>query len=259
MKRRPLVAGNWKMNKTTAEATELTQELLYEYERSFADVDVVLCPPFTDLRSVRVVLSFEKEKMQLGAQDVHWEDAGAFTGAISPLMLKELRCSYCIIGHSERREFFGETDETVNRKAQALIKNDIRPIICCGETLEIREAGKTEEYVTAQVRAALVDIDTAMAADIVIAYEPIWAIGTGLTPTPEQADDVCYAIRATLADLYGRDFAEATRILYGGSMKPGNVKHFAPLQNIDGGLIGGAALVATDFANLVRAFAKGSA
>jgi len=243
------------MNKTTAEATELTQQLLYEYERSFESVDVVLCPPFTDLRSVRVVLGFNKEKMLLGAQDVYWEEAGAFTGAISPVMLKELGCTYCIIGHSERREFFYETDETVNLKARALIANKIAPIICCGETLETRDAGKTETFVTNQVRAALSDITAADAKGLVIAYEPIWAIGTGLTPTPEQAEQVCAAIRATLADLYGAPFSEATRILYGGSMKPSNVKHFAPLPNIDGGLIGGAALVATDFMDLVRAFA----
>jgi len=255
MTRRPLIAGNWKMNKTTLEATELTQQIAYEYDRSFEGIDVVLCPPFTDLRSVRVVLGFDARQIQLGAQDVYWEDAGAFTGAISPVMLKELGCAYCIIGHSERREFFAETDETVNLKARALIKHGIAPIICCGESLETREEGKTEEIVTAQVRAALADITAVEAMDIVIAYEPIWAIGTGRTPTPEQADETCSAIRVTLADIYGAAFSESKRIIYGGSMKSSNVMQFAPMSNIDGGLIGGASLVAEDFIDLVKVFA----
>ena len=253
--RRPIVAGNWKMNNTTAEAALLTQQILYEYQKLHKGVDVVLCPPFTDLRSVRVVLGFGKTDILLGAQDVYWENAGAFTGAISPLMLKELGCTYCIIGHSERREFFHETDETVNRKAQALFAQGIVPIICCGESLKTREAGKTEQFVTAQVRTALAGITAVDAAPVVISYEPIWAIGTGHTPTPEQADEICYAIRATLAELYGNVFSEQTRILYGGSMKPSNVKHFAPMPNIDGGLVGGAALNASDFMDLVKAFA----
>jgi triosephosphate isomerase len=169
-------------------------------------------------------------------------------------MLAELGCDYCIIGHSERRELFAETDETVNLKAQALLAAQIAPIICCGETLSIREAGTTLDYVTAQICAALKDIPANDAAKVVVAYEPIWAIGTGRTATPEQAEEVAAGIRATLAELFGNETANGIRILYGGSMKPGNVAQFAPLPNIDGGLIGGAALVAQDFINLVQAF-----
>ncbi|MDR2109284.1 MAG: triose-phosphate isomerase [Coriobacteriales bacterium] len=295
MSRKPIIAGNWKMNKTTAEATALAQDISYLYSRSYSGVDVVVCPPFTDLRSVRVVFGFDKAPVALGAQDVYWQKSGAFTGEVSPPMLKELGCEYCIIGHSERREHFGETDATVNLKARALIAEDIIPIICCGESLEIREAGGALSHVTGQIRAALEEIavfaatagvaaaaggaalagaapaattaaDSASApavpapaassaGNIVIAYEPIWAIGTGRTATPEQAEEVCAAIRGTLAELYGHEAAEAVRILYGGSLKPANVAQFAALPNLDGGLIGGASLVADDFISLVQAFA----
>ncbi|MDR2493014.1 MAG: triose-phosphate isomerase [Coriobacteriales bacterium] len=251
--RRPLVAGNWKMHKTTAEATDLSQRVSYEYSQDYDGVDVVLCPPFTDLRSVRVVLGFDRSDIQLGAQDVYWEDAGAFTGAISPVMLKELGCAYCIVGHSERRERFGETDATVNAKVRALIAHRITPIVCCGESLAVREEGRALEFATAQVRAAL--DGTPADASVVVAYEPIWSIGTGHTPTPEQADEVCAAIRAAVAQLHGHDAAEKTRVLYGGSMKPANVAQFAPMPHIDGGLIGAAALDAFDFIHIVKAFA----
>ncbi|MCL2757133.1 MAG: triose-phosphate isomerase [Coriobacteriia bacterium] len=254
MARRPMIAGNWKMNKTAAEATELTQKLSFEYMKEYKSVDVLVCPPFTSLRSVRIVLGFDKSPIKLGAQDVFWEDEGAFTGAISPKMLKELGCTYCIVGHSERREFFHETDEMVNAKARALIRNNIIPIICCGESLATREAGETASYVTSQVRAALVGVTADDAQRAVIAYEPIWAIGTGRTATPEMAEETCSAIRDTLIELYGDEIAQEMRILYGGSMKPSNVKHFVPMPNIDGGLIGGAALVATDFIDLVKAY-----
>ncbi|MCL1890634.1 MAG: triose-phosphate isomerase [Coriobacteriia bacterium] len=254
MARKPLVAGNWKMNKTTIEATFLLQELAYACEKRYEDMDVVVCPPFTNLRSARVVFDSDKSGIKIGAQDVFWEDEGAYTGAISPLMLKELGCSYCIVGHSERREFFGETDEMVNAKARALIRHGIAPIICCGETLETRDAGETESFVTAQVRAALTEITADEAQKAVIAYEPIWAIGTGHTPTPEMAEETCAAIRLELTELYGTATAQEMRILYGGSMKPSNVKHFEPLPNIDGGLIGGASLVAADFIDLLKAF-----
>jgi triosephosphate isomerase len=248
------VAGNWKMNKTAMEATKLAQQISYSYLDTYDGVDIVLCPPFTALRSLQVTLDFDRSNIKLGAQDVYWEAAGAYTGAISVDMLKDLGCRYCIIGHSERREFFAETDESVNLKAKALLAGGLTPIICCGESLEVRESGKTLAFVTEQIKAALVDITAANAQALVIAYEPIWAIGTGHTPTPEQADEVCAAIRATLFELYGTAFAETTRILYGGSMKPGNVELFKPLPNIDGGLIGGAALDATDFMGLVKAF-----
>jgi triosephosphate isomerase len=250
-----MIAGNWKMNKTTAEATELVQQLAYEYQRAYDAVDVVICPPFTDLRSARVVLGFEKTAIKLGAQDVYWEDSGAFTGAISPLMLKELGCSYCIVGHSERREFFAETDEAVNKKARALLKADLTPVICCGESLACYEAGDTVAFVAAQIAAALDGMSAADAARAVVAYEPIWAIGTGRTATPDQAETVCGAIRGKIADLLGGDVAAQTRILYGGSMKPENAAQFVPLPNVDGGLIGGASLVAASFIDLVKAFA----
>ena len=254
MARRPMIAGNWKMNKTAAETTDLAQQLSFEYHKDYNSVDVLICPPFTSLRSARIVLGFDKSPIGLGAQDVFWEDEGAYTGAISPAMLKELGCTYCIVGHSERREFFNETDEMVNAKARALMRHGIVPIICCGESLETREAGKTGQHVTAQVRAALIGVSADDAQRAVIAYEPIWAIGTGRTATPEMAEETCAAIRVTLNELFGNETAEAMRILYGGSMKPGNVRHFVPMPNIDGGLIGGAALVATDFIELVKAF-----
>jgi triosephosphate isomerase len=254
MARRPLIAGNWKMNKTSIEATDLAQEISYRYDRSYEGVDIVLCPPFTALRSVRVTLGFDKTPIKLGAQNVYWERSGAFTGEVSPEMLKELGCSYCIIGHSERREFFAESDEAVNRKAKALIAEGIAPILCCGESQETHEAGATLEFVTRQVRAALEDISAEQAKELAVAYEPIWAIGTGHTPLPEQADEVCAALRETLADLYGAGFAGAARILYGGSMKPANAGQFKPMPNIDGGLIGGAALEAGSFMDMVEAF-----
>jgi len=254
MTRRPLIAGNWKMNKTTAEATALSQSISYLYDDRLRDVDVVLCPPFIDLRSVRVVLGFDNSDIALGAQDVYWEKSGAFTGAVSPGMLAEVGCSYCIIGHSERREHFGETNTTVNLKARALLDAGITPIICCGENLETRETGQALSFVVGQVTAALEGIGAAQAKGIVIAYEPIWAIGTGHTATPETADEVCGAIRAAVLDLYGPAVSDAMRILYGGSMKPENVKHFVPLPNIDGGLIGGAALEANGFMALAQAF-----
>jgi triosephosphate isomerase len=242
------------MNKTTIEATDLAQALSYEYERGYASADVVLCPPFTDLRSVRVTLGFDKSPIKLGAQDVYWERFGAFTGAISPLMLKELGCGYCIVGHSERRALFGESDADVARKAKALLAEGIAPIICCGEDAKTRDAGLTLDFVSTQLRAALAGLSLDEAKSIVIAYEPIWAIGTGVTPLPEQADAVCAAIRQALADLYGPALATGVRILYGGSMKPANARQFQPMPNIDGGLIGAAALVASDFMDIVKAF-----
>jgi triosephosphate isomerase len=255
MSRKPMIVGNWKMNKTTSEATRLAQDISYAYASDYAAVDVVLCPPFTDLRSVRVVLGFDKSPVALGAQDVYWEREGAFTGEISPGMLAELGCAYCIIGHSERREHFGETDETVNRKAKALVAARIAPIICCGESLTTRDAGDALGFVTAQLRAALDGVSAEEAAAVVIAYEPIWAIGTGRTAAPEQAEEVCATLRVALAKRYDDRIAEGIRILYGGSMKPANVAQFVPLPNIDGGLIGGAALVSDDFIDLVKTFA----
>lgn len=252
MKRVPMIAGNWKMNKTVTEAVDLAQAVSYEFERGYDQVEVVLCPPFTDLKSVWNVLVFDHSPLKVAAQDVYPVDAGAYTGCISPVMLKELQCDYCIVGHSERREYFNETDADVNAKVKALLAHDIHPILCCGESLEVRDGGQTLAFVTAQVRAALEGIAPQDVARSVIAYEPIWAIGTGRTATPEQAQEVCAALRATVAELTDDATAEAVRILYGGSMKPANVELFMPQPDIDGGLIGGASLVARDFCSLVR-------
>lgn len=251
MGRTPLMAGNWKMYKTPGEAAVLAQsigELIEEWD----DVEVLVCPPFVDLKTVSTVIEFDHTLMRLGAQDVYWETEGAFTGEVSPRMLADIGCSYCIVGHSERREFFGETDETVNRKVHALFSAGITPIMCCGETLETREEGKTDAHVRAQVSKGLAGITAEQAGDLVIAYEPIWAIGTGRTPTPEAANDVCRTIRATVGALFGQPAAIRVRILYGGSVKPENVRLFMPEPDIDGALVGGASLDARSFVELVE-------
>ena len=250
--RKPMMAGNWKMNKTTVEAVTLSQNISYESDKIWDTIDVVLCPPFTDLKSVGNVIVFDDAPLYLGAQDVFWEDEGAFTGEVSPVMLKELSCDYCIVGHSERRQYFGETDETVNRKIAALVKHGIKPIMCCGESLECRDAGDTLEFVAKQVMRAFDGVSAEDIVTSVIAYEPIWAIGTGRAATPEQAQEVCAFLRRVVADMAGADVAEKVRILYGGSMKPANAELFLPQPDIDGGLIGGAALDAKSFAELVE-------
>lgn len=253
MTRRPLMAGNWKMNMNTSEAVNLSQRISDRYEKDFGVVDVVLCPPFIDLKSVSNVLAFDRSKIALGAQDVFWKESGAYTGEIAPTMLKEVGCSYCIVGHSERRELFNETDRTVNLKIKALLRTGIAPIICCGESLEVHDGGGAEAFVCAQVEAALDTVAVDSIPSIVIAYEPLWAIGSGRTATPEAADSVCAAIRMTIERLYCDTAASQVRVLYGGSLKPENVKHFMPLANIDGGLVGGASLDADSFIALVKA------
>ena len=253
MTRKKMMAGNWKMNKTVAEAVVLTQDISNQYDKEWEGVDVVLCPPFVDLKPAKTVLDFDKVKISVGAQNVHWESEGAFTGEISVAMLKEIGCEYCIVGHSERRTLFGETDEMVNKKTRALIAGGIAPIVCVGESLAVRDAGETEEYVCAQVRAAFAGLDAVEVKDAVVAYEPIWAIGTGRTATPEQAQEVCAAVRATVAELFGEETAQNMRVLYGGSMKPENVEGLICQPDIDGGLIGGAALKAASFRQLVEA------
>lgn len=254
MARKPMMAGNWKMNNTVAEAVVLTQELSNRYREAWADhADVVICPPFVDLKPAKTVLEFDKTKISVGAQDVYWEPKGAYTGEVSIPMIKEIGCTHCIVGHSERRELFGETNEDVNRKAKALLAAGMTPIVCVGESLAVRDEGTTDEYVTAQVRAAFAGAEAADVAKSVVAYEPIWAIGTGRTATPEQAQAVCAAIRATIAELFGAEAAERVRVLYGGSMNPGNVEGLMAQPDIDGGLIGGASLKAADFAQLVQA------
>lgn len=254
MARKLMMAGNWKMNKTYGEAVVLAQHISNNFYNDWDDrVDTVICPPFIDLKPVWSVFEFDRMPVYLGAQNVYWQESGAYTGEISVPMIKEVGCTYCIIGHSERRTIFGETNEDINLKAKALLNAKINPIICVGESLAVRDAGTTDEFVCAQVRAAFAGIEAAQARKCVVAYEPIWAIGTGRTATPEQAQEVCASIRGTLADLYGAEVADEMRVLYGGSMNPGNVEALVAQADIDGGLIGGAALKAESFIDLVKA------
>ena len=256
--RKYLMAGNWKMNKTMSEAIVLTQQLCNQYNRKWDNVDIVVCPPSIDIKSVYTVIDFDKTKIAVGAQNIHWEESGAFTGEISIPMIKEAGCEFCIVGHSERREMFNETDTSVNLKVKALIEADIAPIVCVGESLSMRDSGDYVGFIVAQVRAALAGLDEADMKKVVIAYEPIWAIGTGRTATPEQAEEVCAAIRATIADMFDKGVADACRVLYGGSMNVGNVESLLAQPNIDGGLIGGAALQSDSFRQLIEAASEAS-
>lgn len=251
--RKPIIAGNWKMNMTPSECAKLIGELKPLAEN--AKCDVVVCPPFVDLAAAKEALA--GSSIRLGAQNVHWAEKGAYTGEVSVDMLKELGVEYAIIGHSERRQFFGETDEGVNKRARAALAGGITPIVCVGESLEQREAGETEAWVGAQTEAALRDMSAQEAGQVVIAYEPIWAIGTGRTATSEQADETIAVIRGTVKKLYGEAVAEAIRIQYGGSMNPKNAAELMAMPNIDGGLIGGASLKAADFSQVIRYDAQG--
>lgn len=246
--RTPLIAGNWKMHKTVAEAVELVDGLI-KTELLAAPVEVLVCPPFTALSEVAKLVA--QTKVKLGAQNLHWEEQGAFTGEISPVMLAEIGCEYVIIGHSERRQYFGETNQDVNRKVKAALGHGIKPIICVGESLAEREAGVTEELIQGQVRAALEELSAAELASIVIAYEPIWAIGTGKTADGPEANRICRLIRETIAE---QDSAAAAvvRILYGGSVKPENFAEFISQPDIDGALVGGASLKADQFAAIAK-------
>ena len=247
-----MIAGNWKMNKNTTEATQLAQDLsLTLKEADVQGVDVVVCPPMVDLRSVQTVMDFENSPFSLGAQNCYWEPSGAYTGETSCDMLSSLGCDYCIIGHSERRGYFHETDSDINNKAKALVAAGIKPIICCGESLEVREAGTHVDFVVAQIKAALEGLDIKCGCQIVIAYEPIWAIGTGMTATADDAQEVCGAIRETLVEVYGEELASKIRVLYGGSAKPGNVLSFLEKEDVDGTLVGGASLKADSFSEMV--------
>jgi len=246
--RKPIIAGNWKMNMTPSQAKELINELKPLVQD--AKCDVVICPPYVDLALAAELI--KDSNIRLGAQNIHWAEKGAFTGEVSANMLKELGVEFAIIGHSERRQYFGETDETVNARAKAAIAAGITPIICVGESLEQRESGKTEELVKAQVEKGLEGIAAEDVAKLVIAYEPIWAIGTGRTATDEQANETIGVIRETVAAIFGTDTAAAVRIQYGGSMNPKNVKGLMAMPEIDGGLIGGASLKAVDFSQVVN-------
>lgn len=254
MARMPLMAGNWKMNNTVAEAVVLTQELSNNYNRAWdGKVDVLICPPSIDLKPAVTVLDFDKTPIQVGAQNVHWEPKGAYTGEISVPMIKEIGCTCAIVGHSERRSFFNETNEDVSRKVKALVAAGLFAVVCVGESLAVRDAGDAEEFVCAQVRAAFAGLDGTEVARCVVAYEPVWAIGTGRTATPEQAQAVCAAIRSELAKTFGADVADGMRVLYGGSVNPGNVEGLMAQPDIDGGLVGGASLKSSQFIQLVKA------
>jgi triosephosphate isomerase len=248
-KRKPIVAGNWKMNKTVAEAIDLANAI----KRDLADckdVDVVLCPPFTALKAVGDVVT--GTHIDLGAQNMHWEKSGAYTGEVSAAMLRELFCHYVILGHSERRQYFGETDEIVNKKTKAALASNLKPIVCIGETLQERESGRTEEVITTQARASLAGLSTRELVECIVAYEPVWAIGTGKTASPQQAQDVHALIRRLLKEMADDAVAQSVRIQYGGSMKPANARELMSQPDIDGGLIGGAALEARSFVEIVQ-------
>jgi triosephosphate isomerase len=245
-----LVAGNWKMFKTAAQAGELARAIAGLVRSACEAVDVVLCPPFTSLQAVGAALV--GAPIALGAQNMHWEKEGAFTGEVSPEMILTTGCTYVILGHSERRQYFAETDEQVNRKLKAALGVGLSPIVCVGETLQQREAGQIETVVLGQVRAALQGLSESEVRKIALAYEPVWAIGTGHTATPAQAEEVHGLIRSALTQLYGAEVAEALRLQYGGSVKPENAAELFAQQNIDGGLIGGAALKADSFAAIVK-------
>lgn len=246
--RKPIIAGNWKMNNNKEETKALIKEIAPLVKD--ASCEVVVCVPFTSIETARKAA--RGTNIQLGAQNVHWANNGAFTGEISASMLTELKVKYVIVGHSERRQYFGETDETVNKRAKAALKAGMKVIICVGETLEEREAGKTAEVVMRQTEIALKDITKQELKRVVIAYEPVWAIGTGRTATPEDADDTIKFIRKVVRKYYGRSSGQSIRIQYGGSMKPSNVKELMAMPQIDGGLIGGASLKAEDFAKIVN-------
>jgi triosephosphate isomerase len=249
--RKPIIAGNWKMNLMPAEGVELLAAIWGEIEGHDA-VDAVVCPPFVDIPAVGAAIREKGMTIGLGAQNMHFEEKGAYTGEISPGMLLALDVGYVIIGHSERRQFFGETDQGVNRKVHSAIEHGLIPMMCCGETLKQREAGDTENVVTTHVKCGLFELGREAAAGVIIAYEPVWAIGTGVAATAKDADDVCGLIRSTLAELYDPETAESVRIQYGGSVSPSNVDELMAMPNIDGGLVGGASLKPADFARLVR-------
>ena len=244
--RKPIIAGNWKMNKTASQAVELINELKPLVAKS--KPEVVVCVPYTDLWVVKEAI--KGSKIKLGAENVAWADSGAFTGEISAEMLKEIGVEYVIIGHSERRQYFGETDQTVNMRLHQALKNDLKPIVCVGETLTEREKNKTKKVLKKQVLEGLKDVSDF--SNIVIAYEPVWAIGTGKTATAEDANKTIGFIRSLVKKTWGAEVAKSLRIQYGGSMKPSNAKELMAMRNIDGGLIGGASLKAEDFSKIVN-------
>ena len=243
--RKPIIAGNWKMNKDLNETADLMNELMPLVKG--AKVDVVFCPSYLSLQ--KAVEMAKDSNVSIGAQNMHYEKEGAFTGEVSGEMIKVIGVDYVILGHSERRQYYNETDETVNKKALKALALGLKPIVCCGETLKERESGKAKERVVSQVENSLKNID--QIKDVVIAYEPIWAIGTGKTASKEEANEACGWVRETIGKMYGKDAAAAVRIQYGGSVKPNNVKEIMAMENIDGALVGGAALKIS-FAEIVK-------
>ena len=247
--RTTLIAGNWKMNNDREAAKALAAELVEALPEVPAGVEVLVCPPTIDLCCVAHKL--EGSAIALGAQNCYWEASGAYTGETSVPMLKSAGCTYCIIGHSERRDYFHESDEDQNKKAKALVAGGIVPVFCCGEPLEVREAGTYVEHVVAQVKAGLEGLELASADQLVVAYEPIWAIGTGMTANADDAQEVCHAVREALVELFGAEMADGIRVLYGGSAKPGNIAELVAKPDVDGALVGGASLKAADFSEMV--------
>lgn len=252
--RKPIIAANWKMHKTHLEAIRDVQKLSYLLDKADSDrVEIVIIPPFTAMRAVQILIESDRLDYAIGAQNVHFEDKGAFTGEVSAPMLAALKCSYVIVGHSERREIFGETDEIVAKKVKAVYAHGMAPILCVGEASDEREAGRTEEKVTRQVKAALAGVTNDQASKLVIAYEPVWAIGTGRNAEPADAGAVIAVIRDAVALAFdSREIAETVRVQYGGSVKPGNIRDFMANPEVDGALVGGASLDPEDFALLVR-------
>ena len=251
--RTPIMAGNWKMNLNHLEAIAHIQKLSFALaDKDYEGTEVVVLPPFTDLRSVQTLVDGDKLKISYGSQDISSQDSGAYTGEVSGPMLAKLNCSYAVVGHSERRQYHGEGEEICNAKVKAAFKHDIVPILCVGEGLDVRKAGNQVSHTLAQVDGALDGVPAEQAETIVIAYEPVWAIGTGEVATPEDAQEVCGAIRGRLAELYSQDLADKVRIQYGGSVKSGNVAAIMAQPDVDGALVGGAALDVDEFVKIIR-------
>ncbi len=253
--RTPLMAGNWKMNLDHLQATHLVQKLdwtLRDGRHDYAAVEVAVLPPFTDIRSVQTLIDGDRLDLRHGAQDLSQHDSGAYTGEVSGAFLAKLGCTYVVVGHSERRQYHHETDDVVAGKVKAAFRHGLTPIFCVGEPLEVRQAGEHVEHVLAQVEAGLADVPAEQARTLVVAYEPVWAIGTGEVATPQDAQEVCAAIRTKLAELYSGDLADGVRVLYGGSVKAGNVAAIMAQEDVDGALVGGASTDPAEFASICR-------
>ncbi|GAA0514988.1 triosephosphate isomerase [Saccharopolyspora subtropica] len=258
MARQPLIAGNWKMNLNHLEAIALVQKVAFALpEKYFSKVEVAVLPPYTDIRSVQTLVDGDKLLLRYGAQDISEHDSGAYTGDVSGPMLAKLGCTYVVVGHSERREYHGETDELVNKKVRATLKHGMSPILCVGEQLDVREAGNHVEHCTAQLINGLKGLKAEQVRQVVVAYEPVWAIGTGKVATASDAQEVCAALRAALADKYGKEIADEVRVLYGGSVKSSNIGDLIAQPDVDGALVGGASLNGDEFAKLSAMAAGG--